>query len=133
MELSPILIVDIIIFTGFILGDISLRLGLPKVTGYIIAGIVLNPGLLPVVPQTFVNQASIVTHIALAFITFSVGGTLSFTKIRAQGKTIVSITFLKRNARFCSVLYNQCHESQLFGHDGQFTGHCVFCPCQGLR
>lgn len=103
MELDPILIVGIIIFTGFIFGEICLKIGLPKVTGYILAGIALNPGLLPVVPEAFVTHASLVTNIALAFITFSVGGTLSFSKIKSQGKAIVLITLFEAECAFLCV------------------------------
>lgn len=93
--MEPVLIVGIVIFTGFFLGEISTRLGLPKVTGYIVAGIVLNPGLTHIIPESFVNEAGLVTNIALAFITFSVGGSLSFSKLRKQGKSIVSITLFE--------------------------------------
>ena len=101
--MEPILIVGIIIFTGFVLGEVSTRLGLPKVTGYIFAGIVLNPGLTHIIPESFVNSASLVTNIALAFITFSVGGTLSFPKIRSMGKSILLITLLEAEMAFIVV------------------------------
>ncbi len=101
--MEPILTVGIIIFTGFILGEFCTRLGLPKVTGYILAGILLNPSLTHFIPEEFVSHTSLVTHIALAFITFSVGGTLSFSKIRALGKSIVSITLFEAEFAFLFV------------------------------
>ena len=77
--------------------------GLPKVTGYIVAGIFLNPGLTHVVPESFVEGSALVTNIALAFITFSVGGTLSFRKIRSLGKSIIAITLLEAETAFVLV------------------------------
>lgn len=101
--MESILIVGIIIFTGFILGEICTRFGLPKVSGYIIAGIILNPDLTNIIPESFVESATPVTNIALAFITFSVGGTLSFSKIRSLGKSIISITLLEAEFAFIFV------------------------------
>ena len=101
--MEPVLIVGIVIFAGFIFGETCTRLRLPKVTGYIAAGILLNPGLTHIIPESFVNRASLVTDIALAFITFSVGGTLSFTKLRIQGKTILSITVFEAELAYVFV------------------------------
>ena len=101
--MEPIFIVGIIIFCGFIFGEICTRLGLPKVTGYIVAGIVLNPDLTHIIPEPFVDRATLVTNIALAFITFSVGGTLSFSRIRSQGKSIISITLFEAEFAFIFV------------------------------
>lgn len=101
--MEPILIVGLIIFSGFVFGEIFTRIGLPKVTGYIVAGIFLNPGLTHIVPESFVAGSGLVTNIALAFITFSVGGTLSFPKIRSLGKSIISITLLEAETAFVLV------------------------------
>ena len=101
--MEPILIVGIIIFTGFIVGELCSRIGLPKVTGYILAGVILNPNLTHFVPESFVEHTALVTNIALAFITFSVGGTLYFAKLRARLEDRFFLSpSLKLNLRFCS-------------------------------
>lgn len=41
--MSGITLVGIIIIAGFVLGELADKLNLPKVTGYIIAGILLSP------------------------------------------------------------------------------------------
>lgn len=89
--LSVTLITGIILITGFVLGELARKVGLPRVTGYILAGILLNPDLSGFIPADFAGQTSPVTDMALAFITFSVGGTLEFGKIRKLGKNILSI------------------------------------------
>ena len=89
--MEPILIIGIILFAGFVVGELCTHIGLPKVTGYILAGLVLNPRLMHIIPESFVDHTSLVTNVALAFITFSVGGTLYFPKIKSLGKSIISI------------------------------------------
>lgn len=99
---SPLL-VGIIVFTGFVFGEIAAKIKLPKVTGYIFAGILLNPGLFSIVPKDFVVHTDLITNIALSFITFSVGGTLLYSRIRKLGKSIFSITIFEAECAFIVV------------------------------
>ncbi len=54
--MQPILIVGMIIVAGFLLGEAFSRLGLPEITGYMAAGILLNPDLTHFIPQSFVTH-----------------------------------------------------------------------------
>ena len=101
--MEPILILGIIIFTGFVASELCTRIGLPKVTGYILAGLILNPKLTHFIPDSFVEHTAVVTNVALSFITFSVGGTLLFSKIRSLGKPIIFITFFESEFAFLFV------------------------------
>ncbi len=102
--MQPILIVGIIIFTGFIFGEIAEKIKLPKVTGYILAGIFLNPGLFHFIQQDFINHTALVTNISLAFITFSVGGSLLYSRIKKMGRGILFITIFEAEFAFLSVI-----------------------------
>ena len=101
--MESLLIIGIILFTGFIFGELLSKIKLPKVTGYILAGVFLNPNLLHIIPANFTNHTDVVTNIALAFITFSVGGTLLYKKIKKLGKGIISITLLEAELAFLIV------------------------------
>jgi Kef-type K+ transport system membrane component KefB len=98
--MEPILTIGIIIFCGYVFGVLGTRFGLPKVTGYIIAGIVLNPKLTHIIPEYFIDHTSLVTNLSLSFITFSVGGTLFFPKICRLGKPIIMITLFEAELAF---------------------------------
>jgi Kef-type K+ transport system membrane component KefB len=102
MDTMPI--VGIMIFTGFLFGEIAQKIRLPKITGYILAGICLNPRLLPLIPKSFTEHTDFVTNISLAFITFSVGGTLLYSKIKALGKTILAIVLFEAEGAFFMVI-----------------------------
>lgn len=101
--MDSLFIVGIILFTGFVFGELLSKIKLPKVTGYILAGVVLNPDLFHIIPANFTNHTEVVTNIALAFITFSVGGTLLYKKIKKLGKGILSITILEAELAFLVV------------------------------
>jgi len=101
--MPSILIVGIIVFVGFLCGEALKRFGLPKVTGYILGGVILNPRLLGIIPHNFIEHTSLITNISLSFITFSIGGTLFIPKIKKLGKTILSITFFEAETAFLTV------------------------------
>lgn len=101
--MEPLLIIGVILFTGFLFGELCTRLKLPKVTGYIFAGIILNPDIVHLIPHSFVQHTALVTNLSLAFITFSVGGTLYFPKIRRLGKPIFFITLFEAEFAFIFV------------------------------
>ncbi len=93
--MDAIMLIGMVLFAGFLIGEIVEKLSLPKVTGYIIAGLTLNPEIARIVPQSFVKHTGAVTDIGLAFIAFSVGGALSFQKVKKLGKSITYIAFFQ--------------------------------------
>lgn len=90
--MSLLLITGIIIFSGFLLGELAARISLPKISGYIIAGILLNPQVFGIVPHSFIETGEPLVNISLAVITFHIGGSLSFSKIREEGKNYLLMT-----------------------------------------
>ena len=102
--MNSILIVGLIIFTGFIIGEVAHKVKLPKVTGYIIAGISLNPRFWMFIPEDFIEHTNLFTDIALSFITFSVGGTLLYSRIKKLGKTILFIAILEAEFALLTVI-----------------------------
>ncbi len=103
--MPPILTMSIIIMAGFIGGELVKKTGLPKITGYILAGIVLNPEVTSFLPADFINHTDVLTSIALAFITFSVGGTLYLKRIRSLGKGIIGITIFEAEMALIIVFF----------------------------
>ncbi|MCD4707859.1 MAG: cation:proton antiporter [Candidatus Sabulitectum sp.] len=88
METEAIFILGTLLFTGFIAGRVASKFGLPAVTGYILAGVLLNPQVSGIISPSFVNSSDLVTIMTLSIITFSVGTSLYLPKIRKLGKTI---------------------------------------------
>ncbi|HDN19600.1 MAG TPA: sodium:proton exchanger [Candidatus Acetothermia bacterium] len=87
--MDPLLTVGIVLALGLLLGEVAQRLGFPRVAGYIVAGILLNPKITGVVPADFVSGTDPIVNAALAIITFEVGGTLAIGPLRELGRGIV--------------------------------------------
>ncbi|MGA1845231.1 MAG: cation:proton antiporter [bacterium] len=126
--MPPIFIVGVIIFTGFIFGEVAERFRLPKVTGYILAGIALNPNLIKLIPQDFVEHTTFVTNISLAFITFSVGGTLLYARIKRMGKGILFITLFEAEFAFFAVIIGFLALTPFFIRRADATWFNTFIP-----
>jgi len=86
--MNTLLVFGILIVVGFVFGELANKLRLPRVTGYIIAGIFLNPEVSHLIPVEFVQSTSTVTNFALAIMTFEIGGTLALEPLRELGKGI---------------------------------------------
>ena len=72
--MNTLLIVGTIIGAGYLLGELVNKVGLPRVSGYILAGLALNPGITGIVSLDFVQGTDAITSVALAVLTFAVAG-----------------------------------------------------------
>lgn len=126
--MSGVLILGLIVLLGFVSGEAAGKVGLPKVTGFILAGIVLNPRLTHIVPMDFTTHTEIVINVALAFITFEVGGTLHYSRIKKLGKPITFITFFEGEFAFLATAVGIALLAPFFVHIVEATWLTVFIP-----
>ena len=102
-DVSVIIIsVALMLFSGFAMTRITKRLRLPNVTAYIVAGILIGPYCLNLIPGSVVYGMSFVADIALAFIAFSTGEFFKFSTLKKSGAKVMVITVME--ACFASVL-----------------------------
>lgn len=80
---------------GLLFNRIVKRLGLPNVTGYLVAGVLIGPSCLQIIPDTWVHGLTLLVNVALGFIAFSIGGEFRFSKIKNIGKSVLIITFMQ--------------------------------------
>lgn len=87
-----IISVAIMLIAGYIMSRLTKKLKLPNVTGYIIAGILIGPYCIDVVPARVVEGMSFLADIALAFIAFSTGEFFKMSTLKKNGGKNVIIT-----------------------------------------
>jgi len=92
MITNLILVLGIIAVAGFFGGSLAHFIKFPRVTGYIIIGIVLSPSLTGVIAETAVSSLEIYTSIALGIIAYSIGGKLRLAEIKQMESSIAWIT-----------------------------------------
>ncbi|MFA5340399.1 MAG: cation:proton antiporter [Clostridia bacterium] len=69
--------------------------GLPNVTGYIIAGLLIGPFCFKFIPAEFLDSFAIITTVALGFIAFSIGGEFKLEHIKQLGSKVITITVVQ--------------------------------------
>ncbi len=123
------MITNAILATGLLLlfsywgGKSANALNFPRVTGYLCAGLVLNPSVSGILNlSTVTEDLHVITEIALGIIAYSIGGSLELRHIRHLGRTIgyISITQALGACIISSVLL---FLSLPFLSQGLLTGH----------
>lgn len=94
------LVIGIMIIAGFLGGVVMRKVNFPRVTGYIIVGILLSPSVLGYLGIDFLSKAAvdnldIITNVALGIVAYSIGNSLRIDSIRKLGKSIAWITPLQ--------------------------------------
>lgn len=87
-----IISIAVMLFIAFLLTRITKRLKLPNVTGYILAGILIGPYVLDVIPAEVAAGMEFITDLALAFIAFGVGRYLRLSTLKGNKTQVLIIT-----------------------------------------
>lgn len=88
------------IFLGFVLltasvaGSLASEVGLPRITGFIVIGILVGPSVLGLLPTDAVSDLGLIDHFALALIAMLAGGELRMEALRPQARAILTTTFV---------------------------------------
>lgn len=101
---GALLEIGIILIVGYLFGNLANLLKLPRVSGYIVAGIVMSPSLVGIIDREFLERSDIVTHASLSVITFLIGSSLALEKLKKLGRTILLITLGEAELAFLFVI-----------------------------
>lgn len=81
------------LLTGFFLTRITKLLHFPNVTAYIIAGVILGPCCLGIIPSSLIDNLDFITDFALGLIAFGVGRYFRFQQLKHHGRQLIVLTF----------------------------------------
>lgn len=101
-----LLSLSIILLSGFLVTRLTKLLHLPNVSGYIVAGVLIGPQALALVPESIVGHAGFVSDLALAFIAFGVGKFFKRSVLVRTGGRVLFITLCE--ALVAGVLVTAC-------------------------
>ena len=91
--MNSILAIGILIIAGFFGGLVAKKIRYPRISGYIIVGMLLSPSVLNVIPSQLIREdLSVITDIALGIVAYLIGGSLNLERLKKLGKNIVTIT-----------------------------------------
>ncbi len=91
MEMDILFYLGTILLAGLLFGRLVKFCKLPNVTGYLLAGLILGPYVLRILPADVVSKLDLVSDVALGFIAFSVGSQFKTSYFKRVGFTPVVI------------------------------------------
>ena len=100
---ATIISIALILMSGFLMTRLTKLLNLPNVTAYILAGIILGPYVLKIIPTSFVENTAFLPDLALSFIAFSTGEFFKIETLKKSGIKVVIITILEAVLAFVLV------------------------------
>lgn len=86
------IMVGFVLLTASMAGALASAFGLPKLTGFILVGILTGPSLLGLLPQPAVDDLRLIDDFALALIAMLAGGELQVSALRPHAKAIAVTT-----------------------------------------
>lgn len=92
---DPLLCLAVILLSGVVAGKLAKRLGVPRVTGQILVGILLGPSVLSVFSHEPLEKLAPITSFALALMTMTVGSHLNLRRLRNAGKRLLILLALE--------------------------------------
>ena len=90
---------------GYLFGQLSEKLKLPAITGYIIAGILIGDSGFQLIGHENLSILTILSEITLSFIAVIIGGEFSFYKLRLYGTKVIMITLAQMFCTFFLVSF----------------------------
>jgi mannitol/fructose-specific phosphotransferase system IIA component (Ntr-type)/NhaP-type Na+/H+ or K+/H+ antiporter len=104
-ELSPFLVVSILVLAGFAGGGVAKLLKLPHVTGNILGGIVVGPACLGLIgTHEQLHDLQPLSTFAMSLVAVSIGGHLSYRRIHNSLRRIISISLMEVGCAFLMVV-----------------------------
>lgn len=103
MEVHELLFIGMIILLGLLGGSLFHRLRIPKVTGYMIIGLLFGPSLLGLISETTLTEIHMVNQIALGLILFAIGGEIELHHLKAMGRKVLIIALAESFGAFLLV------------------------------
>jgi len=84
--------VGFILLIAHMAGKAVFRLKLPKITGYMVIGVIVGPYVFDLISHEMTRQLQLINGLALSFIALTAGGALRIRELRSVWKGLCAIT-----------------------------------------
>ncbi len=83
------MLVGFVLLASSVAGRLAVSTGLPRLTGFLLVGIVAGPSMVGILPASAVRDLRLIDDFALALIAMLAGGELKVSALRPRARTIV--------------------------------------------
>ncbi len=81
-----------LLLAAFFTGDLLAQIGLPRLVGYLLAGMITGPDALGLVSETAAHQLDLVNGVAICLIALTAGGELSLERLRPVLRVVLRLS-----------------------------------------
>lgn len=99
----PMFAAGLLLMMGYLIGKLAVKVRLPEITGYIVAGLLVGESVTGIFPAHMNESFKIITEVALGLIALTIGAEFSAAKLRRIGRAAVIITLVQISATFLAV------------------------------
>jgi Kef-type K+ transport system membrane component KefB len=86
------MLLGFLLLSAFVAGELAAELRLPRITGYLLIGILFGPDILHLLPRETVEDFRLINGVALSVIALQAGGELRMKQVRPRLRSIGTIT-----------------------------------------
>lgn len=101
---QPLLWFGFLILAAYTVGELATALRLPKIVGYLLAGVLFGPDGLGTITEAGVSRLGPISELAIALIAFLAGAELRWNEVRERGVLLLKMTVAELTLTF-SVLF----------------------------
>ncbi|MBI1929273.1 cation:proton antiporter [Candidatus Poribacteria bacterium] len=94
-----------LMLSAYLIGDLLPKFKLPKLTGYLMTGIIFGPYLLKILTVEAVTELKFIDDLALTFIAFAAGGELRISDLKARQRSILFLSSFPTLVTFIGVVF----------------------------
>lgn len=80
-----------LVLAAYTVGEIATAARLPKIVGYLVAGMLFGPSVLGTVAASGIARLTPVSHLAVALIAFLAGAELRWAEVRERGSALITM------------------------------------------
>lgn len=85
----------VLLLVGYLGGRAAKLIKMPMVAGYVLAGLLVGPSVLHIIPAQLNTEFNLIKILGLGMIAIMIGGELEIKKIKTLGKAIMGITIVQ--------------------------------------
>ncbi|MBX6330376.1 MAG: cation:proton antiporter [Gemmatimonadaceae bacterium] len=100
---ATLLIFGFLVLAAYTSGELAALASLPKITGYLVAGVIFGPSLIGIVTPAAIEQLEPVNRLAVALIAFLAGVELRWGELKARGRAILTMLGLELTLSFVAI------------------------------
>ncbi|HEU4586949.1 MAG TPA: cation:proton antiporter, partial [Gemmatimonadaceae bacterium] len=88
---TTLLIFGFLVLAAYTSGELATLVRLPKITGYLVAGLLFGPAVMGIVSSASVTELEPVSRLAVALIAFMAGAELNWGELKSRARTILTL------------------------------------------